>query len=131
MIVLDTHAWVWFLADPGRLSRRARQAVDAEARGGEIAVSSISVWEIAMLVERGRLTLTMDVDQWLAHAEALPFLSFVPVNNRIALQSVRLRDFPGSDPADRIIVATAMLLGATLVTRDERMRRYPRVRAIW
>lgn len=84
-----------------------------------------------MLSERGRLTLTIGVDDWVAHCEALPFLSFVPVSNRIALESVRLAGSPPPDPVDRIIIATALSLGAVLVTADRHIRAYGPVRAIW
>src|SRR4051794_9357647 len=96
-----------------------------------IAVSSISIWEIAMLVERGRLELTIDVDTWLGRVEALPFLRFIPVDNRIALESTRLESFPHRDPADRIIVATALTHGAELLTGDSALQKYRAVKTVW
>jgi len=129
--VLDTHVWVWLVADPRQLSAPAKRLIDRGIRSRELLVSSISVWEVAMLVSHGRLELTMGVGEWVAQAEQLPFLTFVPVNNRIALEAVRLPQFPHLDPADRIIVATAMVFGATLVTRDERLRAHSRVRTVW
>lgn len=131
MIVLDTHAWVWFLAEPARLSRRARREVEAAVGRGQVFVSSISVWEVALLARRGRLILKMAVEEWIAHAEGLPFLSFVPVDNRIAMRSVGLAAALGPDPADRMIVATAAILGASLVTKDEGLRAVPGVQTIW
>jgi PIN domain nuclease of toxin-antitoxin system len=96
-----------------------------------IAVSSISVWEIAMLVATKRLTFTIDADTWITSVEALPFLTFVPVDNRIASRSVQLEGFPHRDPADRIIVATALGLGATVVTADARLRGYKPLATVW
>lgn len=131
MIVLDTHAWVWWVSSPDLLSPKAREAADQAAENGAVYISSISVWEVLLLVQRGRLRLTLDVEDWVAHCEALPFIRFVPVNNAIAMKSVRL---PGSlhpDPADRIIIATALTIGAPLVTKDERIRSYPHVETIW
>ncbi len=84
-----------------------------------------------MLVNRGRLELTMDVADWIANSEALPFLRFVPVTNQIALRSVSLPTDVHGDPADRMIIATALFLGASLVTKDERIRNYPHVETIW
>ncbi len=130
MIVLDTHAWLWWLSDPDKLSRRARSAIDA-ALGPGIHVSSISAWEVTLLVRKGRLTLRMPVDDWIARSEGLPFLRFVPVDNRIAVRSNALPAPMHDDPADRIIVATAQLLGAALVTKDQRLRRYRPVKSIW
>jgi PIN domain nuclease of toxin-antitoxin system len=96
-----------------------------------VAVSSISIWEIAMLVEHKRLELSIPVGTWLAHLEDVPWLSFVPVDNRIAVRAVQLNQFPHHDPADRIIVATTLGLNATLVTGDKRLRAYSPLRSAW
>jgi PIN domain nuclease of toxin-antitoxin system len=131
VIVLDTHALVWWANDPAELSDAARTAIDAAAETKSVYVSCISSWELALLSERGRLKLALDVRDWIARCEALPFLTFVPVSSAIAVESVRLSDFPHADPADRIIVATAMSLGARLVTRDEKIRSYAHVQTVW
>lgn len=132
MILLDTHAWVWWVSDPQRLPLPARAAIeDSLDAGRPVRVSSISVWEVAMLVRRGRLELTMDLGDWIAHAEAAPEIAFVPVDNRIAAGAVDLDDFAHRDPADRIILATALNLGATLVTADARLRDYAPARTLW
>ena len=131
MIVLDTHVWIWWVSSTGRLSTAARQAI-AQARTEQaLRVSSISAWEVAMLVARGRLELTIDTADWIARSESLPYLRFVPIDNRIALRSVRLPGDAPDDPADRMIAATALVLGAKLVTKDNRMRSYPHVETIW
>lgn len=130
MIVLDTHTWLWWLSDPRQLSRRARAAVRAAMEGSEIYISSISAWEVAMLVAKGRLRLSMDAPDWIAQSQALSFIRFVPVDNAIALRSVQL-DVPHRDPADRIIAATAIGLGAWLVTKDEKLVQYPGVKTLW
>lgn len=131
MIVLDTHAWVWWVNSPKLLSGPALRAVESAAKHHELFVSTISAWELAMLVEKGRLELTVDVRDWIARCEALPFLSFVPLSAAIAVESVRLRDFPNQDPADRIISATAMSLGARLVTKDSRLLHYGKLKTVW
>lgn len=131
MIVLDTHAWLWWVSNPELLNGAAAVAIaDARSRR-ELYVSSISVWEVAMLTQKGRLQLALDVRDWLARCEALPFLQFVPVDNAIAVQATRLPDGLHGDPADRIIVATTLSLGATLVTKDEKLLRYPPVKTLW
>ena len=84
-----------------------------------------------MLVARGRLELTLDVADWVAKSEALPFLAFVPLTNAIAIRSVRLPGEFHEDPADRIIVATAMTMGAPVVSKDTKIRSYPHVEAVW
>lgn len=131
MIVLDTHAFLWWINDPSTLSKPAIIAIDKAVKLRSVHVSCISSWEIALLVERGRLSLALDVRDWLCRCEALPFLTFVPVSNAIAVESVRLPDFPHADPADRIIAATALSLGAALVTKDDKLRNYPHVKTIW
>ncbi len=132
MIVLDTHAWLWWGSDQDRIPARARRMIQNTTQADDpIYISSISTWEVAMLVEHRRLELTLDVAEWIAQAEAVPFFEFVPVDNRIALRAVGLPGFPHRDPADRLIVATALGLGATLVTGDQRLRRYRPVKTVW
>jgi len=131
MIVLDTHALVWWAAGDSQLSRAAREAIEAEAQDGEILVSAISAWEVAMLAKAGRLALTMDAAAWLDTVAEVPAIRFVPVDVRISVQSV---DLPGEfhkDPADRIIVATARHHSAPLVSADLKIRDYPHVQTIW
>lgn len=131
MIVLDTHVWIWWVSSPSFLSETAKTVIDGEVTKKEIFISSISVWEIAILVSRGRLKLTMSDNDWVTASEALPFLNFVPVNNSIAMKSVNLPGILHNDPADRIIIATALSLGAVLVTKDEKIRNYPHVKTAW
>lgn len=131
MILLDTHAWVWWVSQPERLSEEALRVVDEARELRALLVSSISVWEVALLVAKGRLELTLDVGEWVARSEALPFVRFVPVDNAVALASVNLPGDFHPDPADRIIVATALQHKARLVTRDDRLRRYPHVKTVW
>lgn len=131
MIVLDTHAWVWWLDDPRKLPARARKAVNEAAADEAVYISTISTWEIMLLASGGRLEFRMDARDWISRSEALPFIHFVPVDNPIAIRSVRL---PGSfhkDPADRIILATAMTMGAPVVSSDSRIKEYSHVKSIW
>ena len=131
MIVLDTHAWIWWVSSPEFLSETAKKTIDEAITGKKIFISSISTWEVAVLVARGRLELTMSPEDWIAASEALPFFDFVPVSNSIALKSVQLPGELHSDPADRIIIATAISLGAVLVTKDEKIRNYQHVKTLW
>ena len=126
MIVLDTHVWVWWVSGSVRLSAPARKAISEHVRSGTVHLSAISVWEVALLVRRGRLELTQPVEDWVARSMALPFVEFVPVDPRIALRSVALPAPLHDDPADRIVAATAITLGATLLTRDARLLAFAR-----
>ena len=128
MIVLDTHAWIWWLSDPGRLSKSAAEAIrDARA----IGVSAISCWEVAMLVERQKIALDRDVLDWLEEALAQPRVELLPLTPAISVRSTKLGHGFHGDPADRIIVATAVELSADLISRDDRIRAYPATRCVW
>lgn len=132
MIVLDTHALLWWAnGERAQLSASAASAIDAEMDGGQILVSSMSAWELAMLVERGRVALSMDVASWLDTLSRIEAVQMVPVDSEIAVKSVQLPGDFRKDPADRIIVATARKFAAPLVSADEKIRGYPHVRAIW
>ncbi len=131
MILLDTHAWIWWVGRPELLSRKAQKRIDGAMDDGGIYISAISCWEVSLLVKKRRLELTTDVEDWIAASEALPFFRFVPVDNRIAVRSNFLPGELHEDPADRIIAASALLLGATLVTKDRKLRGYPHVETLW
>ena len=131
MIMLDTHAWVWFISNPELFSRSAKKAVNSAMKNNEIYISSISAWEVALLVAKGRLKLTMDVYEWIAQSERLPFFNFIPVDNSVAIKSVNLPKPIHNDPADRIIIATTLTLGVSLITKDERILDYPHVQTLW
>jgi PIN domain nuclease of toxin-antitoxin system len=131
VIVLDTHVLVWWVSGSGRLSLRATRAIDQNLRRGPAIVSTISVLEIATAVRRGRLELGSPLAPWLADLRALPELQFQPVTGEIAELAGGVDEATPGDPADRIIVATAMLLRAKLVTADERLRKSPSVVAVW
>jgi len=131
MIVLDTHAWVWFISNPELLSERAKRHVDAAVEEKAVMISSISVWEVALLIAKKRLILTLELNDWVAKSEMLPFFKFIPVDNSVAIKSVNLPQPLHSDPADRIIIATAISLGAPMVTKDEKILNYSQVQTIW
>jgi PIN domain nuclease of toxin-antitoxin system len=133
MIALDTHALVWWVSGHSRLSEPALTAINKElaAADGVILVSSMSAWEVAMLVEARRLTLTMSVDDWLDNVTEIEGLRFVPVDTDIAVASTRLPEAFHKDPADRIIVALARHFNVPLVTADERILNYKSVKTLW
>ncbi len=131
MIVLDTHVLVWWVSGSGRLSVRAKRAIDQSLRRGPVIVPTISVLEIVTAVRRGRLQLGSPLDQWLADLRALPELEFHPVSAEIAELAGSFDQATPGDPADRIIVATALTLRAKLVTADERLRASPTIVTVW
>ncbi|MCW8827775.1 MAG: type II toxin-antitoxin system VapC family toxin [Gammaproteobacteria bacterium] len=132
MIVLDTHTLIWWVNGDGQLSQKARKAIENELTAdGQVMVSAISAWEIAMLVSKGRLALTMDIDDWLETVASIEGVSFVSVDADVAVQSVRLPGEFHPDPADRLIVALARHHSAPLVTADTKIREYRHVKTVW
>ena len=131
VIVLDTHALVWCVSDASRLSIRARRAIDQASRSNPAIVSAISVLEIVTAVRRGRLELASPLDQWLVDVRALPELRFQPVSAEIAELAGSFDESTPGDPADRIIVATALDSRAKLVTADKRLRASRIVATVW
>lgn len=132
MIAVDTHALIWWVtSQTDRLSPAGKRALNGELQGGKVFVSSITAWEIAILVARGRIELAADLREWLATVGRIGPIEFVPVDNEIAVRSTQLGDMFHKDPADRFIVATCMKLGVPLVTADDKIRRYPHITTIW
>lgn len=129
MIVLDTHVWLWWTAQPDRLSQTARRAIEAAER---IGVSTLSAWEVAMLTVRRRIELDRDVDIWVGQALARPRVEPLPPTASIAVAAGLLdaSAFPG-DPIDRLIYATALATRGTLVTRDRAIRDYDPRTTVW
>lgn len=128
MILLDTHAWMWWVGLPERLSAPARRAIEeAEA----IGVSPLSCYEVALLANRGRVQLDPDAGTWLRRALAAEGTFVADLHPAATVRAATLGpEFPG-DPIDRMLYATAVELGARFVTRDERLRAADPVRTLW
>jgi PIN domain nuclease of toxin-antitoxin system len=133
LIVLDTHALLWWVNGDGDLSDNANLAIKNElsSDNGAILVSAMSAWEIAMLVSANRLMLAMPLDNWFEAASSIDKVSFVAVEAQIAVESTRLPGEFHKDPADRMIVALARHLNVPLVTADAKILAYKHVKSIW
>jgi PIN domain nuclease of toxin-antitoxin system len=131
VIALDTHALVWWVANPSMLSKKAKTAIHKELEGGQILVSAISAWEVSALVARRRLIFSMDPTRWFDTLAQIEAVRMVPVDVEIGIRSVELPGEFHKDPADRMIVATARKYAVPLVTKDEKIRAYPHVKTIW
>lgn len=129
MIVLDTCALVYDSLSPERLTDRASSALEHAAARSELACSDISLWELAMLVERGRLDPGTDAETFLGLVIDARALRVLPITPAIAALSVRL-DLHG-DPADRIIAATSVVHGVPLITSDGALRGSAEVDTLW
>jgi PIN domain nuclease of toxin-antitoxin system len=119
--LLDTHALVWWVDGSKKLAREQYRATERAASTGALFLSEISFWEIAMLVEAGQLTFREPLDEWLERAAAAPAVQRIGITATIAREVASLSTTRHWDPADRIIVATARVLGARLVTSDSRI----------
>jgi PIN domain nuclease of toxin-antitoxin system len=126
-LLLDTHIWIWLMdGAPGKLSANLRHRIQTASGKGQLYVSAISVWEVAALEAKGRITLSMDCRTWVDRALAAPGVQLAEVTPAIAVDSTRLPEGLHGDPADRILVATARSLHGTLVTQDRLILDYAR-----
>ncbi len=130
MILLDTHVWWWALSETEQLSEKAI-ALISETRSDQRAIASISIWEFAMMVTRGRIKLKISSEEWLDYAINETGLNVIALNPNIALESCRLPGKFHNDPADRIIVATCRVHKIKLITKDKEIIRYPNVETVW
>ena len=119
--LLDTHVLLWWLNDDVRLSSVQQAVLAARDPGNPFLVSDISLWEIATLHSLGRIRLAIPLRDWLEKAAAPPLVRRIGISPAIAAELANLPDSFHRDPADRILVATARTLDATLLTQDRRI----------
>lgn len=119
--LLDTHAWVWWISGDPRLAVREREVLDSLSPSERPVLADISLWEVATLVERGRLELDMDLERWLAIASAPATVELARVTPAVAAEVARLPERFHRDPADRLIVATARVRKLSVLTRDRKI----------
>jgi PIN domain nuclease of toxin-antitoxin system len=129
--LLDTHAWMWWVNEDSRLSRKARTTIEQAQSKDDLWLSLISVWEVAKKVEKGQVALDRAIDQWLDEATIVQGLHLWELTRPILVQSCSLPQPFHGDPADQIIVSTARHHEAPLITKDKKIRDYPHVRTIW
>jgi PIN domain nuclease of toxin-antitoxin system len=129
VILLDTHVLAWAVDDSKLLSRAAASAIRRARRDGGLAVSAITVWELALLVARGKVQVYGSIETSLRLL--LEGVTILPITTEIAALATQFPDDYPRDPADRIIGATARAEGLTLVTRDEKIRRSPLLKTVW
>ena len=130
MILLDTHVVVWLAFDPSQLSKKARAAInDARQKGEGLAISDITLLELATLSNKGRIRLNISLESFLAEVEARFIV--LPLTGRACVRSLALPTAYPKDPADRIIGATALVEGLPLLTADQNIRRSRALHTIW
>ena len=130
MILVDTHVVVWLAFDPSQLSAKGRAAIeDARLKGGGLAVSDITLLELATLSSKGRIRLGISLESFLTEVEAR--FTVLPISGRACVRSLALPASYPKDPADRIIGATALVEGLSLLTADREIRRSRAFPTIW
>ncbi|HVE71067.1 MAG TPA: type II toxin-antitoxin system VapC family toxin [Thermoanaerobaculia bacterium] len=127
MIVIDTHALIWWISDPTRLSGHAREAID---RAALVCIPAITCFEVAFLAERRRIAIDSPAPDWLDEVIALPRVALMPLTIDVPAAAAKLPD-PLRDPADRLIVATALQMRVPLVTADHKIIASGVVTTIW
>ena len=129
MIVLDTHVWFYWVNDSiDQLSKKALAAIQSK---DTLGISVISCWEIAMLVAKERLKLSIDVQSWVQQALKYPGIKLLNIDPEIAVLSTRLPGQLHGDPADRFIIATCMQHHAPLISKDKRIHQWGNIQVIW
>ena len=128
--LLDTHAWIWWIQADARLGKPVVAALDALAPDDRPSVSAICLWEVAMLVNLGRLDLGESLRSWLDAAADPRTVRVLPISPAIANEVARIPNEIHRDPADRLIIATARVHGLPVLTRDQTIRRSKLV-ALW
>jgi PIN domain nuclease of toxin-antitoxin system len=124
LLLLDTHVWLWLNAGSPDLSTETRDTINGAAAAGTLRIAAISLWEVALLASRGRIVLGKSIGLWIEEALADPGPDIDPLSPEIAVESYALPDVFHRDPADRLIVATARVANAKLMTRDQRILDY-------
>ncbi|HMJ98004.1 MAG TPA: type II toxin-antitoxin system VapC family toxin [Reyranella sp.] len=128
-LLLDTHIVLWLDSGDERLGEATRRTIDtAWKAGGRILISSVSVWEIAILVDKGFIELDLPVNEWVERFLDRPGLEAVALDHVTAARAYSLHHLEHRDPADRLLIASAIGLGCPLVTRDDRIRRFAKTR---
>lgn len=129
MILLDTHVLIWLASDPGKLSRKASDAIRNASETGGIAISAITLWELAWLATHGRLDIAGTVEAFVERITSRTAIR--PITVKIAVLANQLPDDYSGDPCDRLIGATAMAEGILLITKDAKIRASRQIKTIW
>lgn len=129
--LLDTHIWIWWNMSPEKLSQKVKSLIVNPDKYDELLLSTISIWEFCKLLEKGRLVISCDTEEWIKEALSMFKLRVVELSPIISLKSTILPLPFNDDPADQIIVATGREEKATIITKDKRILDYPHIKAIW
>jgi PIN domain nuclease of toxin-antitoxin system len=130
VILLDTHVVLWLALEPAKVSRKARAAIENTRQSGDaLAISDITLLEIATLERKGRLDLQTSLETFLSEVETR--FAVLPITGQVCVQAMGLPASYPKDPADRVIAATALVEGTSLITADSAIQRSRIVPTIW
>ena len=129
--LLDTHTWIWWHMRPQKLSRKVKALIRNTKRYDELLLSAISPWEFSKLLEKGRIAISCNPEDWIAAALDLPKLRLVHLSPILAYRTTILPQPFHDDPADQIIAATAREENATILTKDKNILTYKHVKSLW
>ncbi len=129
--ILDTHTWIWWNMNPKKLSTKVKSLLSEPDFYEEMLLSVISPWEFSKLLEKGRIGISCNPEEWISKSLDMPKLRLSPLSPAIAYRSTSLPQPFHGDPADQIIVATAREENATILTKDKLIQKYTHVRSIW
>lgn len=129
--LLDTHTWIWWNMRPEKLTSKVRTLISTPSKYEEILLSAISVWEFSKLLEKKRLAISLNPEEWILMALEMPKLRLLPLSPVVAYRSTILPRPFHDDPADQIVVASAHEENATILTSDKRILNYPHAASIW
>ncbi|MEM7536687.1 MAG: type II toxin-antitoxin system VapC family toxin [Chloroflexota bacterium] len=129
MILLDTHIWIWWMTNNARLSSKSKTFIESQLSTG-VGISVISCWEVAKLIQLGRLAFSVSTTEWIDNALMYPGVKLLDFTPQIAIEANSLPGTFHRDPADQIIVATARVYDIKLLTVDAKILKYPDVKLV-
>ncbi len=129
--LLDTHTWIWWNMNPQKLSKKVKEIIGKSDLYDEMLLSAISPWEFSKLLEKKRIGISCNPEDWINVALDMPKLRIIPLSPILSYRSTVLPQPFHNDPADQIIVATARAENATLLTKDEKIHAYENVKSLW
>jgi len=129
--LLDTHTWIWWNMNPQKLSKKVKDIIGKSDLYDEMLLSAISPWEFSKLLEKKRIGISCNPEDWINVALDMPKLRIIPLSPILSYRSTVLPQPFHNDPANQIIVATARAENATLLTKDEKIHAYENVKSLW
>jgi len=129
--LLDTHTWIWWNMNPQKLSKKVKEIIGKSDLYDEMLLSAISPWEFSKLLEKKRIGISCNPEDWINVALDMPKLRVIPLSPILSYRSTILPQPFHNDPADQIIVATARAENATLLTKNEKIHAYENVKSLW